>query len=204
MQLTSCVAITGLGTALRLVERTTTPEPVVDALLRASAALVSISARSLSSVSEDVTLPQFRTLVLLATRGPLTVSAIAEGLDVHASTMTRMCNRLVTRGLVVRTPSATDRREVVITLSTSGQDLVDDVTARRRAEFDAIVERIEPVQREAVVAALEVFADAARDDELVDLGVTETPESIAPSIRMLAPFSSDRPDEHRHDVAQER
>ena len=65
-----------------------------------------ITARSLSSVNEDVTLPQFRSLVVLATAGPQTVSALADRLAVHASTMTRMCNRLVTRGLVVRAPSA--------------------------------------------------------------------------------------------------
>jgi DNA-binding MarR family transcriptional regulator len=161
------------------------PEPVVDALLRASRALVTIAARSLSSVSEDVTLPQFRTLTLLAARGPQTVSSIAEGLDVHASTMTRMCNRLVTRGLVVRTPSATDRREVVITLSTSGRELVDDVTARRRHEIDGIVQRMEPDDRTAVVNALESFADAAgeeHDDESMG------PEALASNLRTISPL----------------
>ena len=95
-------------------------DPVVDALLRASRALVAITARSLSSVNDDVTLPQFRSLVVLATAGPQTVSALADRLAVHASTMTRMCNRLVTRGLVVRAPSAVDRREVVIALTDDG------------------------------------------------------------------------------------
>jgi hypothetical protein len=67
------------------------PDAVVDALMRASRALVAITARSLSSVNEEVTLAQFRTLVVLSTRGPQTVTALAEHLDVHASTMTRMC-----------------------------------------------------------------------------------------------------------------
>jgi DNA-binding MarR family transcriptional regulator len=168
-------------------DRSNAPEPVVDALLRASHALVTIAARSLSSVSEDVTLPQFRTLTLLAARGPQTVSAIAEGLDVHASTMTRMCNRLVTRGLVVRTPSATDRREVVITLSTSGRELVDDVTARRRHEVDAIVQRMTPNDRDAVIAALEAFADAAgenKNDESI------APEALAANLRTIAPIGA--------------
>jgi DNA-binding MarR family transcriptional regulator len=168
-------------------ERTHAPDPLVDALLRASSALVAIAARSLSSVSEDVTLPQFRTLVLLATRGPQTVSAIADGLDVHASTMTRMCNRLVTRGLVIRTPSATDRREVVVTLSTSGRELVDDVIARRERELDAIVERVAPEKRATVVDALEMFADAAGAQADGDTA----PEALAADLRTIAPF--DRP-----------
>ena len=76
--------------------------------------------RALSSVSDEVTLPQLRTLVVVSLQGPQTVSALAERLDVHASTMTRMCSRLVARGLVVRTPSALDRREVVIELTATG------------------------------------------------------------------------------------
>jgi DNA-binding MarR family transcriptional regulator len=164
-------------------DRSNATQPVVDALLRASRALVTIAARSLSSVSDDVTLPQFRTLTLLAAKGPQTVSAIADGLDVHASTMTRMCNRLVTRGLVVRTPSATDRREVVITLSTSGKQLVEDVTTRRRHEVDAIVQRMTPHDREAVVTALEQFANAAGEDRDDD---TIAPEALASNLRTIA------------------
>jgi len=145
------------------------PDPaadhVVDALLRASRALVSITARSLSSVNEEVTLPQFRTLVVLGTRGPQTVSALADHLAVHASTMTRMCNRLVTRGLVVRAPSPNDRREVVITLSPAGTVLVDSVMATRRRELDAVVRRMSESEQHAVVSALHTFARAAGEDE---------------------------------------
>jgi DNA-binding MarR family transcriptional regulator len=140
------------------------PDAVVDALMRASRALVAVTARSLSSVNEEVTLAQFRTLMVLSTQGPQTVTALAEHLDVHASTMTRMCTRLVTRGLVVRVPSAVDRREVVITLSTNGSRLVDDVLSNRRAEFDAIVQRLSEDERHTIIGALDAFATAAIDE----------------------------------------
>ena len=140
------------------------PDAVVDALMRASRALSGITARSLSSVNEEVTLAQFRTLQALSSQGPQTVTALAEHLDVHASTMTRMCSRLVTRGLVVRVPSAVDRREVVIRLSSTGTQLVDDVMLNRRREFDAIVRRLSSAEQQAVINALEAFADAAGDN----------------------------------------
>ena len=140
------------------------PDAVVDALMRASRALSGITARSLSSVNEEVTLAQFRTLQALSTQGPQTVTALAEHLDVHASTMTRMCSRLVTRGLVVRVPSAVDRREVVIRLSGTGVQLVTDVMYNRRSEFDVIVRRLSPDEQHAVIDALEAFASAAGDD----------------------------------------
>jgi len=73
---------------------------------------VGITVRALASVSDEVTLPQLRTLVVVSLQGPQTVSALAERLDVHASTMTRMCNRLVTRSLVARKPSALDAPDV--------------------------------------------------------------------------------------------
>jgi DNA-binding MarR family transcriptional regulator len=136
-------------------------DPVVDALLRASRALVGITARSLSAVNEDVTLPQFRSLVVLATTGPQTVSALADRLAVHASTMTRMCNRLVNRGLVVRAPSAVDRREVVIALTTMGTTVVESVMTARRRELDDVVQRMGEDDRVAVVVALHKFAEAA-------------------------------------------
>ena len=58
------------------------------------------AAQATALVNDEVTLPQFRSLVVLSTAGPQTVSALADRLAVHATTMTRMCNRLVTRGLV--------------------------------------------------------------------------------------------------------
>ena len=52
-------------------------EGVVDGVLRASRALVAVAARSIASVDDTVTLPQFRTLVALAARGPQNVGALA-------------------------------------------------------------------------------------------------------------------------------
>ena len=143
-------------------EASESTDSVVDAVVRASRALVGITLRALSSVSDEVTLPQLRTLVVVSLQGPQTVSALAERLDVHASTMTRMCNRLVARGLVVRTPSAIDRREVVIELTPPGQGLVDEVMDKRRREIDAVVRRMSAEDRERVVSALELFSHRGR------------------------------------------
>ena len=148
-------------------------DAVVDALMRASRALVDVTARSLSSVNEDVTTAQLRTLIVLSQRGPQTVTALADQLNVHASTMTRMCTRLVSRGLVARVPSAVDRREVVISLSSTGGELVDEVVAKRRAEFEQIVQRLSHDQQQACIAALEAFSSAA-SDTAASLGKTDT------------------------------
>ena len=45
-------------------------DQLVDAVLSASRVLVAIAARSLADVGEEVTLTQYRSLVVLASRGP--------------------------------------------------------------------------------------------------------------------------------------
>jgi DNA-binding MarR family transcriptional regulator len=153
-----------------------TADPVVEALLRANRALVAITTRSLASVNEDVTLPQFRSLVVLATVGPQTVSALADRLAVHASTMTRMCNRLVSRGLVLRAPSAVDRREVVIALTNMGTSVVENVMTARRRELDEVLRRMGDDERLAVVVALDTFARAAGEDPATNRSISQVLE----------------------------
>ena len=157
-------------------------DPVVDAVVRASRALVGITLRALSSVSDEVTLPQLRTLVVVSLQGPQTVSALAERLDVHASTMTRMCSRLVSRGLVARKPSALDRREVVIELTVQGQGLVDEVMDKRRREIDSVVRRMTSDDRDRVVAALRLFSQAADGSTTPDRDSSQLVEAIAPPV----------------------
>ena len=81
---------------------TTSRTDLVDALLSASRAMVALAARSLADLDAEVTLPQFRALVVLASRGPQRVVDISAELGVNASTGTRMCDRLVRKTLIRR------------------------------------------------------------------------------------------------------
>jgi DNA-binding MarR family transcriptional regulator len=137
------------------------PEDVVDAVLQASRALVAVAARSIAEVDDTLTLPQYRTLVVLGSRGPRTVGALAEDLGVHSSTATRMCDRLVRRELVTRQPSPESRREVLVSLSPTGQRILRHVTAARRRAIAAIVANVPDQDRRAMVSALTAFGDAA-------------------------------------------
>lgn len=130
-----------------------------DAALLASRALVAVSARSLDAL-DDLTLPQFRALVVLASRGPMTSSDLAQALDVHASTVTRMVDRLVAKGHVERTTPG-DRREVVLRATDAAMRVIDAVSSSRRRDLDAVMRRIPKERRGAVVAAFEEFATAA-------------------------------------------
>jgi len=136
-------------------------ERAVDAVLRASRVLVAVAVRSLAGVDHDVTLAQYRALVVLAGRGPQRPTELADALAVHPSTITRLCDRLVAKRLVQRAESPTNRREVSIRLTPKGRRLVDAVTARRRDEIAAIVARVPSRERATMVRALEVLGEAA-------------------------------------------
>ena len=135
-------------------------DAVTSAVLTASRLLVAISARSLAAVEERVTLPQFRMLVVLASHGDTKLVTLAERLVVNPSTAMRMADRLSAAGLIDRQVNPDNRREIVLSLTGQGRQIVDDVTARRRAEIAAIVAHVPPEQRSGLVAALHAFNDA--------------------------------------------
>lgn len=146
-------------------------EELVDAVLAASRALVAVAARSLAGLAEDVTLAQYRVLVELAARGPLRAAELAAALSVDRSTGTRMCERLVRKGLVHRRRDSVDRRAVRLTLTPAGRALVHEVTVRRRAEIDQIVGRMPVEGGVAALAALAAFASAAGEVRAQDWAI---------------------------------
>ena len=97
----------------------------IEAVSRASRALVGIAASSIASVVDDVTVPQWRVLVMVDTRGPLNLAAVAAGLDVNPSNASRICDRLIKAGWLDRQESPTDRRNITLSLTADGRRLVD-------------------------------------------------------------------------------
>jgi DNA-binding MarR family transcriptional regulator len=140
-------------------------DAVTTAVLTASRLLVAVAARSLAAVEDAVTLPQFRLLVVLAGREPLTVTALAEQLAVNPSTAMRMVDRLAAAGMVSRGVNPDMRREHRVRLSAAGRRVVDDVTARRRAEIAAIVAEMPAARRRGLVTALRAFAEAGGEPD---------------------------------------
>lgn len=137
------------------------PDELTELLLVASRAFVAITARSLADL-EDVTVPQFRCLVVLSEPDPVTVGSLAKELDIHPSTATRMCDRLVRKGLIVRqTRTGGDRREVSLVLTGRGRRLLEWVTRRRRRELARIVEGMSDADRHHALLGIRAFSAAA-------------------------------------------
>ncbi len=154
------------------------PDPAVldadvEAVLAGARALVAVAAHSVAGAGESLTLPQLRALMILATRGPASLSELADELGVHPSNATRACDRLVAAQLVDRRENPADRRHLLLDLTADGRALIDGVVARRRAEVARILRHMPPLHRRALGRALAEFAAAAgepRSSELWTLG----------------------------------
>jgi len=123
--------------------------------------MVAIAVRTLAGNPDEVTLPQYRTLVVLTFGGPRRLADLAEALSVSPSTATRMSDRLVRKNLVSRTRDELDRREVKLTITPLGRKVVSDVIDRRRAEVRELLGAIPVALRRQLVSSLTLLATAA-------------------------------------------
>ena len=140
-------------------------DAITDALLTASRLLVAISAQSIGKVDESITFPQLRTLVILSNRGPINLATLAGLLGVQPSATGRMVDRLVAAGLIDRLPHPTSRRELLAALTKRGREIVQQITAYRRAEIAQIVEKMPAAERQGLVRALTAFAAAGGEPD---------------------------------------
>jgi DNA-binding MarR family transcriptional regulator len=133
----------------------------VDAVLIASRALVAVATKSLGTAAEETTIAQYRSLVVLASRGPQRLVDLAGTLGVAPSTAGRMCERLIRKGLIRRHRARADRRAVLVSITAAGREVVDQATARRRALIAEILTALPPEQQRDIAVALRAFAEAA-------------------------------------------
>jgi len=133
----------------------------VHAVMVAAQALVGVAAQGIAQVEDRVTLPQFRVLMLVATRGGLNLGALAQAMGVHPSNASRACDRLVDAGLLARSESTLDRRNLMLELTPDGQALIDEVIDHRRNAIATILEGLPESRRRTLANAMLSFAEAA-------------------------------------------
>lgn len=134
----------------------------VDGVLAASKALVGVAARSLAALDDDeITLPQFRALLLVVEGRATATGDLAELLEVHPSNATRLVDRMVAKGLVERQASPDDRRVVSLGATAGGRAVVGRALRRRRRAIEETLADLAPGEVVAVGSALTRFAAAA-------------------------------------------
>jgi DNA-binding MarR family transcriptional regulator len=80
----------------------------------------------------SMSLIHLNVLTLLEAMGPVSMSRLAEALDVSLASMTGLVDRMESRGLVERRHDAKDRRVVLVHPSEGGRQMFVDIDRRRR------------------------------------------------------------------------
>ena len=100
---------------------------------------------------------QLAALAALERHDSMTPGELAEHEKVQPPSMTRVIAVLEDRGLVRRAPHATDRRQVVLTVTADGRDLVQRVRRRREAWLAQRLQELAPDERQILRAAAPIL-----------------------------------------------
>lgn len=130
-----------------------------DALARV---LIGIAMDSVQAAAGPVTLAQFRLLLTLDGLGRVPSSQLAAALGSNASSVTRLADKLETLGYLTRGRDEHSRSIVTLEVSAAGRRLVADVLAHRHATLTAVLDRMDPAERDTATRAAEHFAELAR------------------------------------------
>lgn len=114
--------------------------------------LVGVALRSVEQL--EMSLPQFRLLLVLQQSGRSTSTECAKALGVVGSSVTRLADRLHTSGHLVRGTDSLNRSVVTLDLTAQGRKLVRQVTTRRRRDLSRVLDRLDPGDRAACAAVL--------------------------------------------------
>lgn len=135
----------------------------VAALELMTRALVGITLHSLEALGGEVTIPQFRLLLIAAGMGRVPSSRIAAEAMMTPSSVTRLADKLEAAGLLERGTDPRNRSIVTIKITEAGLDLVTRVVERRHELLAAALDRMEPGEREAAARIAPRFAGFAGD-----------------------------------------
>jgi DNA-binding MarR family transcriptional regulator len=100
---------------------------------------------------------QLAALAALERKGPMTPGELAEHEKVQPPSMTRVIAVLEERGLVLREPHLTDRRQVILTVTLDGRDLVQRVRRRREAWLAQRLQELTPEERQILRQAAPIL-----------------------------------------------
>lgn len=114
-----------------------------------------------------VTVPQYYALLSLKKRGrSCPMNELAQATKQASATMTGIIDRLVRMGMVERQRKESDRRVVMVYLTRRGEQLLEEVRARRRRGFHKALAEFDDEEIDQLLRLLEALPLAfSREEE---------------------------------------
>ena len=113
-------------------------------------------------VQLDLTMAQFRTLVVVSHHPGITVGAVGGQLSIGQSAASMLVDHLVRRGLVARTEDPVDRRRALLSCTSVGETLLADLRQGNQQTLREWLARLSEEELEGLARGLNVLAQAAR------------------------------------------
>jgi DNA-binding MarR family transcriptional regulator len=135
----------------------------VAALELMTRALVGLTLQSLQVLDGEVSVPQFRLLLVLSGLGRVPSSRLAAELGMTASSVTRLADRMEAVGLLARGADPRSRSIVTLEVTPAGIDLVARVVERRHMLLAAVLGRMSPGEREEAARVARRLSELAGD-----------------------------------------
>ncbi len=107
----------------------------------------------------ELSMPQMHAIMIVRTRGQVSMRELAEGLGVSAPSASVMVDRLVERGVLSRRPSRSDRRKVVIRIA---ETALDDIVSCENKVLGIFVDLVEKIGPETAQQWCDVLKQVAR------------------------------------------
>lgn len=107
-----------------------------------------------------VSMAQLHLMFTLQRSGEMTMSRLAEVLNVSLSNATGLIDRLEERGYIARERVATDRRVVVVRVTPTGEQMLDEVDALSDALLRSVLGRLPAPQLKVVAHAIAALREA--------------------------------------------
>jgi MarR family 2-MHQ and catechol resistance regulon transcriptional repressor len=121
-----------------------------------------LHAHAMQSIeSLDMCITDFAILELLLHKGPTSINALGEKMSLASGSSTAAIDRLERRGLVNRTPSATDRRIKIVELTKEGKQLIQKAFDTHSDHMEFAVDGLTKAERTQLLVLMRKLGKSA-------------------------------------------
>ena len=137
----------------------------LDAFIKISRARKVLSARTSKLLAEyGLTEGQLGTLEVLYYLGPMVQRDIGSKLLVTDGNMTMVINNLEKRGLVTRERDGDDRRQITVSLTDKGQQLISDLFPKHAQNIANLMSILSPSEQDELGRLCKILGRQTRDE----------------------------------------
>jgi DNA-binding MarR family transcriptional regulator len=124
----------------------------------------------------------FAVLRAVAEAGGQSQQAVAQRLQIPASTMVSLLDHMEREGLIERRPHPTDRRTRLPQLTGRGEQILDQAVRLGTQWEEQICSGLSPAERDSLLALLRRVASniGVATEELPDRGTGQRPQALSP------------------------